>query len=213
MQDIVLNIIRGLPSTIGLTIAALSIGLVLGVPLMLARISKHFWLRLTAMALITFVRSIPPIVWLFVIFFGLGSGYLRVAPFPAAVVGLGLIASAYMAEIYRGALLSIHRGQWEGAAALGMHPFRMWVDVIMPQLIRVALPAMATYAIGLLKDTAIASTIGVSEMTFYANQSSMATYRGLEVFSFVALLYIALSLPVAWMSRSIDARMRKKVSR
>jgi polar amino acid transport system permease protein len=89
----------------------------------------------------------------------------------------------------------------------------MWIDVIMPQLIRVALPAMATYAIGLLKDTAIASTIGVSEMTFYANQSSMATYRGLEVFSFVALLYIALSLPVAWMSRSIDARMRKKVSR
>ena len=90
MQDIILNIIRGLPSTIGLTIAALSIGLVLGVPLMLARISKHFWLRLTAMALITFVRSIPPIVWLFVIFFGLGSGYLRVAPFPCGCCWSGV---------------------------------------------------------------------------------------------------------------------------
>ncbi|WOC14663.1 amino acid ABC transporter permease [Pseudochrobactrum sp. MP213Fo] len=212
MAEIALNIIKGLPWTIALTIIALAIGLVLGVPLMLARISKHFWLRLLAACVITFVRSIPPIVWLFVIFFGLGSGYFRIAPFPAAAIGLGLIAAAYMAEIYRGALLSIHRGQWEGAAALGIHPVRMWIDVIIPQLFRVALPAMATYAIGLLKDSAIASTIGVTELTFYANQSSMATYRGLEVFSFVALLYIALSLPVAWMSRSIDARMRKKVS-
>lgn len=212
MAEIALNIIKGLPWTIALTIIALAIGLVLGVPLMLARISKNFWLRLLAACVITFVRSIPPIVWLFVIFFGLGSGYFRIAPFPAAAIGLGLIAAAYMAEIYRGALLSIHRGQWEGAAALGIHPVRMWIDVIIPQLFRVALPAMATYAIGLLKDSAIASTIGVTELTFYANQSSMATYRGLEVFSFVALLYIALSLPVAWMSRSIDARMRKKVS-
>ncbi|MBX8827160.1 ABC transporter permease subunit, partial [Ochrobactrum sp. SFR4] len=129
MQDIIFNIIRGLPATIALTAAALMIGLILGVPLMLARISRHNWLRYSAMALITFVRSIPPIVWLFVIFFGLGSGYFRVAPFPAAAAGLGLIASAYMAEIYRGALLSIHRGQWEGAAALGMHPVRMWIDV------------------------------------------------------------------------------------
>lgn len=212
MQEIMLNIIQGLPWTIALTLSALAIGLVLGVPLMLARISKYLWLRLVAASLITFVRSIPPIVWLFVIFFGLGSGYLRIAPFPAAAIGLGLIAAAYIAEIYRGALLSIHRGQWEGAAALGIHPLRIWLDVIMPQLIRVALPALATYAIGLLKDTAIASTIGVTELTFFANQSSMATYRGLEVFTFVALIYIALSLPVAWASRRIDARMRKKVS-
>lgn len=213
MQDIVLNILKGLPWTLALTITALFIGLVLGVPLMLARTSKHYWFRISAACIITFVRSIPPIVWLFALFFGLGSGYLRIAPFPAAAIGLGLIAAAYMAEIYRGALLSINRGQWEGAAALGMHPIRMWLDVIMPQLFRVALPAMATYAIGLLKDSAIASTIGVTELTFYANQSSMATYRGLETFSFVALVYIALSLPVAWMSRGIDAQMRKKVSR
>lgn len=212
MQDIILNIIQGLPWTIALTLTALAIGLLLGIPVMLARISKYLWLRLVAASLITFVRSIPPIVWLFVIFFGLGSGYIRIAPFPAAAIGLGLIAAAYIAEIYRGALLSIHRGQWEGASALGMHPLRIWLDVIMPQLIRVALPALATYAIGLLKDTAIASTIGVTELTFFANQSSMATYRGLEVFSFVALIYIALSLPVAWASRRIDARMRKKVS-
>ena len=206
-------VLRGLPATAALTALALLIGLVLGIPLMLLRISPNRWLRLLAIAIITFVRSIPPIVWLFLIFFGLGSGYIRIDPFPAAVAGMGLIAGAYMAEIYRGALLSIHVGQWEGAAALGFSRFRMWTDVLIPQLFRVALPAMATYAIGLLKDTAIASTIGVGEMTFFANQFSMSHYRGLEVFSFVALVYIALSLPMAWASRSIDRRLRMKVSR
>lgn len=213
MTEIAWSILQGLGWTIALTVLSLAIGIVVGIPLMLMRIARPFWLRFAAGAIITFVRSIPPIVWLFIIFFGLGSGYVKVAPFPAAVFGLGLIAAAYMAEIYRGALLSIHSGQWEGAAALGIHPVQTWLDVILPQLFRVALPAMATYAIGLLKDSAIASTIGVKELTFYANQASMASYRGLEVFSFAALVYIALSLPVAWISRNVDARMRKKVSR
>lgn len=213
MAEIALNILRGLPWTIALTILALLMGMVLGVPLMLGRISRMVFLRLLSASLITFIRSIPPIVWLFVIFFGIGSGYVRIDPFPAAVIGLGLISSAYMAEIYRGALLSIHVGQWEGAAALGVSRVRMWAEIILPQLFRVALPAMATFAIGLLKDSAIASTIGVKEMTFVANQEAMSTYRGFEVFTVVALFYIALSLPVAWATREIDSRMRKKASR
>lgn len=213
MAEIALNILRGLPWTIAVTLLALGMGMVLGVPLMLGRISRHSWLRILCGSVITFVRSIPPIVWLFVIFFGIGSGYVRIQPFTAAVIGLGLIASAYMAEIYRGALLSIHKGQWEGAAALGVSSARIWAEIILPQLFRVALPAMATFAIGLLKDSAIASTIGVQEMTFIANQQAMTTYGGLEVFSLVALAYIALSLPIAWATRGIDRRMRMKVSR
>lgn len=213
MAEIALNILRGLPWTIALTLLALLMGMVLGVPLMMGRISRMGWLRFLSASIITFVRSIPPIVWLFVIFFGIGSGYLRIDPFPAAIIGLGLISSAYMAEIYRGAILSIHTGQWEGAAALGVSKARMWAEIILPQLFRVALPAMATFAIGLLKDSAIASTIGVKEMTFVANQQAMSTYRGFEVFTVVALFYIALSLPVAWATREIDSRMRKKVSR
>lgn len=213
MAQIAEQVLRGLPWTIALTVLALLIGIILGIPLMLARVSQRGWMRFLAGSIITFVRSIPPIVWLFVIFFGVGSGYIRIEAFPAAVIGMGLIASAYMAEIYRGALLSINKGQWEGGAALGISRLRMWVDIVIPQLFRVALPAMATYAIGLLKDSAIASTIGVGELTFYANQQAMATYRGLEVFSFVAVIYILLSLPVAWASRVIDRRLRMKVSR
>ncbi|MBD9375605.1 amino acid ABC transporter permease [Rhizobium sp. ARZ01] len=213
MTEIAAQVIVGLPWTIAVTASALLIGLVLGMPVMLARSSRWLWLRLLAVSLITLVRSIPPIVWLFVIFFGIGSGYFKISPFAAAVVGMGLISSAYMAEIYRGALLSIHSGQVEGASALGLHPVRIWIDVIAPQLLRVALPAMATFAIGLLKDSAVSSTIGVPELTFQANAQSMATYRGMEVFSFVAVVYIVLSVPVAWLSRILDRRLRAKVSR
>jgi len=212
MGEIALRILQGLPWTLALTAAAFTLGALLAVPLMLARVSRRWWLRLLAGSVITVVRSVPAIVWLFVIFFGIGSGYIRVAPFPAAVVAFGLIASAYLAEIYRGALLSIHTGQFEAAAALGLSRWRTGTDVLAPQLIRVALPAMATFAIGLLKDTAISSTIGVTDLNFYANQATMATYRGFSVFSFVALVYIALSLPVAWLSRAVDARLRARVS-
>ncbi|MCP8894981.1 amino acid ABC transporter permease [Shinella daejeonensis] len=213
MAEIAAQVLLGLPWTIAVTALALAIGLVLGMPVMLARRSRWPWLRFLTGSLITLVRSIPPIVWLFLIFFGIGSGYFKISPFAAAVVGMGLISSAYMAEIYRGALLSIHSGQMEGASALGLHPVRVWIDVVAPQLFRVALPAMATFAIGLLKDSAVSSTIGVPELTFQANAQSMATYRGMEVFSFVAAVYIALSVPVAWLSRILDRRLRAKVSR
>ncbi|WP_372803728.1 amino acid ABC transporter permease [Paracoccus seriniphilus] len=213
MAEILGKILSGLPWTIALTLLSLLAGMLLGVPMMMARVSRMVWLRFLSASVITFIRSIPPIVWLFVIFFGVGSGYLRIDPFPAAVIGMGLISSAYMAEIYRGALLSIHAGQWEGAAALGVSRTRIWTQIILPQLFRVALPAIATFAIGLLKDSAIASTIGVKEMTFVANQQAMATYRGLEVFSMVALAYIVISLPVAWATRELSSRMQKKVSR
>lgn len=213
MAEILGKILSGLPWTIALTLLSLLAGMLLGVPMMMARVSRMVWLRFLSASVITFIRSIPPIVWLFVIFFGVGSGYVRIDPFPAAIIGMGLISSAYMAEIYRGALLSIHAGQWEGAAALGVSRTRIWTQIILPQLFRVALPAIATFAIGLLKDSAIASTIGVKEMTFVANQQAMATYRGLEVFSMVALAYIVISLPVAWATRELSSRMQKKVSR
>lgn len=213
MAEIAAQVLLGLPWTIAVTVLSLLIGMILGMPLMLARCSRWKWVRFFIGSLITLARSVPPIVWLFVIFFGIGSGYIKISPFAAAVIGMGLISSAYMAEIYRGALLSIHSGQMEGASALGLHPFRIWMDVIAPQLFRVALPAMATFAIGLLKDSAVSSTIGVPELTFQANAQSMATYRGMEVFSFVAVVYIVLSMPVAWLSRVLDRRLRAKVSR
>lgn len=203
----------GLAWTVALTIGAFAIGAALGMPLLLARQSRFWALRFLAMTLIQLIRGIPPILWLFLIFFGLGMGFLPISPFAASLAGLGLIAAANMAEIYRGALSSIHYGQFEAAVALDLGRWSSFWDVVAPQAVRVALPTAASYLIGLMKETAVASTIGVTELAFHGKQMSQLTFRGLEVYALVGLFYIALSLPVAWASRAADSRLRARVAR
>ena len=206
-------IARGLPWTLAITGCSLAIGIVLGFPVMLARNARIAPIRVIAVALISLVRAVPPIVWIFIIFFGLGTGTLSVSPFAACLVGFGLIAATNMAEIYRGGLISIHRGQWEAAQALNLSRRHTFRDVILPQMFRVALPASATYAIGLLKDSAIASTIGVPELAYEGARLTQETFQGLRCFGMVGLLYILLSLPIAWVSRRADLYLRLKVAR
>ncbi|MCW6511237.1 amino acid ABC transporter permease [Lichenifustis flavocetrariae] len=206
-------ILRGLPWTILITAVSLLIGCILGYPIMLGRNARSLPVRLVSIAFISLIRAVPPLVWLFIIFFGVGTGAFSMSPLTAALIGLGLIAATNMAEIYRGGLISIHHGQWEAAQALnlgGAHTFR---DVIAPQMFRVALPSSATYAIGLMKDTAIASTIGVPELAYQGARLTQETFQGLKVFGMVGLIYILLSLPIAWLSRRADLYLRAKVAR
>ena len=191
----------------------LLIGLLLGLPVLLLRTSRLAPVRALAATVIALVRAIPPIVWIFIAFFGLGTSVINASPFTAALGGLGLIATVNMAEIYRGGLLSIHRGQWEAAHALNIGPLATWRDVILPQMIRVALPSAATYAIGLLKDSAIASTVGVADLAYQGSRLTQETFQGLRVFGLVGLIYILLSLPIAWASRKADLILRAKVAR
>jgi polar amino acid transport system permease protein len=212
LHDIAL-ILRGLPWTVLVTVAALAIGSLFGFPVMMMRNARFLPTRILATALISLVRAVPPIVWLFIIFFGVGSGLLSMSPLTATLVGLGAIAATNMAEIYRGGLLAIQHGQWEAARALNLNARHTFREVIAPQMFRVALPSVATYAIGLMKDTAIASTIGVPELSYQASRLSKLTFRGLEMFGIAGLLYILLSLPIAWLSRRADSYLRAKVAR
>jgi polar amino acid transport system permease protein len=211
--EIFRSIATGIPWTLGLTAAAFAIGAVLGLPLCATRFSRFGAIRYLGAALILTLRAIPPIVWLFFIFFGIGFGYLQISPFAAAAIGLGLITAANMAEIYRGALAAIHPGQWEAAFALNLSSRHRFIDVIGPQLARVALPSGATYAIGLLKDSAISSTIGVNEIAFQAYHTSQRTFHSLDVYAIAGLLYILISLPMAWATRWADIRLRARVAR
>ena len=213
MSETLLLLLQGLPVTIALTAGAFLLGAVLAIPLTAMRVARNPLPRLLAAFLIQFVRAVPPLLWLFLIFFGIGMTFVPVDPFPAALIGLTLIAAANLAEIYRGALSSIPKGQWEATAALGMGRASTLAEIIMPQVFRVALPSAATYLIGLMKETAIASTIGVSEMVARGNQVTQLTSRGLETFAAVGLLFIALSLPLAWASRRLDRALREKVAR
>jgi polar amino acid transport system permease protein len=169
-------------------------------------------LRFVALGYVILFRSVPPLLLVFVFYFGLGSGYLPMSAFQGVVLGLGLITAANMSEIYRGSLSAIHAGQWEASTALALPIRSTYLDIIAPQLLRVSLPSTAGYAVGLLKESAIASTIGVTDITFNAGYIARMTYQGLPVFAIAALFYIMISLPIAALARVADKKLRARVA-
>lgn len=210
------GVAHGIVTTIELTVLGFAIGAVLGVPVMLLRASPWRPVRWSARTCIEVVRGVPLVVWLFLIYNGptqfdpsLGSVFTS---WRAGVAALGLVSAVYMAEIYRGSLRAIDVGQWEASQALGMRRLDTTSRVIGPQMIRVAIPAATTYAISLIKDSSLVSTIGVFEITYYATTIS-STLSSATPFVVAGVYYIALTLPSAWAARRLDDRMRRKVVR
>lgn len=211
IPEMLLRIAQGIGLTLYVTGASLVIGGVIALVLAAAVRSPVAIIRGVASVYINVVRVIPPITWLFLIYFGLPQYALTLTTLEAAIVGFSIIASAFMAEIYRSGLLSIPVGQREAAHALGLSTLTTLQHIITPQAFRVALPGIATYAIGLLKDSALASTIGVQEITYFAQQTARQTHQGILAFLAAGMLYIAISLIVAVASRRLDLALRRKI--
>lgn len=209
-MDHVTIILGGVPTTLGVTLACFSVGAVLGLVLVAGRRSGSLVVRGLTRTIIDVLRGIPPIVFLFIVFFGIGSGAIRFSPFVAAVIGLGLISAAHLAEIYRGSLLAVHRGQFEAAQALGLGRVTTYTRVIGPQAMRVAIPGMVAWAISLLKDSALVSTIGVAEIMSVTNQDARSSGSSLTPFVIAAVIYIALGSPLAYLSRYLERKLSLK---
>ena len=204
------RIFEAAPVTLEVTATCFMVGALLGVVLVSGRRSRSWVVRSVSRVVIDVLRGIPPIVFLFIVFFGIGSGAITLSPFQAAVIGLGLISAAHLAEIYRGSLLAVNRGQFEASQALGLGRTTTYVRVIGPQAMRVAIPGMVTWAISLLKDSAIVSTIGVAEIMLVANQDARASGSSLTPFIIAALIYIALGTPLAFLSRYLERTLSLK---
>ncbi|MBN9137272.1 MAG: ABC transporter permease subunit, partial [Phyllobacterium sp.] len=131
----------------------------------------------------------------------------------AAILGVGLVSSAYLAEIYRGGFLALPLGQSEAAIAMGMTRTDVLRFILGPQVFRVCLPPMATFLVSLLKDGTVASTIGVRDVMMLVSQEAQKAGGGFTPFLFAALLYILLSIPVAYYSRAIDEALRRRIAR
>jgi polar amino acid transport system permease protein len=213
MKDIITALVQGIGTTVAITLCSFAVGAVLGLPLALARRSKVAFVRWPAGALVEVLRSIPPLVWLFIAYYSVGVDILPLSVFQSAVLGLGLIAAAYMCEIYRAGLAAVPVGQWEAAQALAMPTVATYVRVAAPQAAVLVIPPAATFLIALLKDSAVASVIGATDITFLAFQEARVTLQGLSVFSLAAALYLLLSVPVAIVARVSDHYVSRIVAR
>jgi len=158
------TLLGGWPQTAIVAIGSLLFALIFGLAVALVRLSAWRPLRWPAIAYIEFFRGTPALVQLFVIYFGLPDIGLSPTPLQAAIVGLGMNGAAYLAEIYRAGIESIHRGQMEAALALGLTPSKAMQHIVLPQAVRTMLPPITSFAIVLLKDTSIVFSVGVVEI-------------------------------------------------
>jgi len=203
-------IAQGLIWTALITVASFLLGSLFGIVVAAARVSSIRSISILARIWVDVVRSVPPLVWLFIVYFGLAEMGLQLTSLVAAIATFSVIASVYLGEIYRGGLAAIGRGQIEAAQSLGLGRIDTFVRILVPQVFRTVSPSMVTYGIGLMKDSALASTIGVVEMTFRANQVAQNTGKGLEAFLIVGAIYLAFSVPLGIWARHKDARASEK---
>lgn len=199
----------GAAATIVITAVAFCSGALLAVPIAMLRISSSRVLRGVAITYIEVFRGVPTLVWLLIIYYGLAP-LVQLEPLAAACVGLGAIAAAYLAENYRAGLENISPGQHEAGKALGLEDRHVFWRIIAPQAVGVALPPSASYAMGLLKESAVASVIGVTDIIFRANLEVVRGQSGLYAFLVAGLLYFLLSVPIAITARVIDHKVRMR---
>ena len=196
-------------NTLRMTALAFILAFIIGLLLALLKLSPVKPLRLFANGYIEVMRGIPALAVLFLIYFGLADFGLVFDAFPAAVLGFGLNGAAYMAEIFRAGIESIHAGQMEAALTVGMTPLAAMRWVILPQALRVVLPPLANFGIALLKDTSVASIISAPELMLRARDLASSSFLPMEVFLLAAAIYLAMSLPVSFLTRRLEARFSR----
>ena len=194
--------------TLALSFAAFLLAVPVGLLLAIARVYGGPIARGLARAYIEIFRGTPVLLQLYVIYYGLAP-YWRLGPLEACVLGLGLNYGAYEAEVYRGALLAIPRGQSEAAKALGLGPWESLRHILLPQALRLALPAMTNDFVSLLKDSSLVSTIAVVELTKRMQIAAVDLRDYLVPGLVCAAMYMILSFPLAELARRLERRLAR----
>jgi ectoine/hydroxyectoine ABC transporter permease protein EhuD len=202
-------LLNGAVATVGITLAAMSIALALGLVITLGRTSSIGPLRWAMSIYLDFVRGTPLLLQLFYIYYVLPYVGIRMPALLAGILGLSLNYAAYLSEVYRSAIGAIGRGQIEAARALGMRPFTILVLVVFPQALRIAVPPIGNYFIAMFKDTALVAIISVKELMFTADQLASTTYKYLAIYTMTFVIYFIISYPASKLVLQIEARMKR----
>jgi polar amino acid transport system permease protein len=196
--------------TILATFTAFFLAAIVGLFLAMARRSKMKWLSWTTGGFIEFIRSTPLLVQLFFVFYVFPEFGLSLSPFTAGVLALGLHYSTYLSEVYRSGIDSIPQGQWEAGKALNFSKARTWTGIIIPQAIPPVVPMMGNYLIAMFKETPLLSTITLVEMMLTAKIIGSQSFRYLEAFTLVGLMFLALSYTAAVLVRRLEDKLNRQ---
>ena len=193
--------------TIAVSLAGIVIGFLIGAAVCAARVSRRPWLRRLGGAYVSVFRGVPLLVQLLFIYYFLAEFGLDIPAIVAAVGGLALSSAAYQAEILRGALNAVPRGQTEAAVALGFTALEIWRRVLLPQALRISIPPLINEFILLLKASSLVSVVGIAELTRVSMNIASLTYRPLEAYVGGGLFYLAINLALAGMGGLAERRL------
>ena len=225
MSAYYLAILQGAVMTVGVSLAALLVAVLLGLAGAAAKLSGRPVLKALATGYTTLIRGVPELVLMLLVFYGgtIGLNHLLalagseatvdINPFLAGVLTIGFIYGAYMTETFRGAILAIPKGQVEAAWAFGMGRGQTFARITAPQMVRYALPGFTNNWLVLIKATALVSLIGLQEMTYLAKQASAATRSPFAFFLFTAGLFLLYTSVSLYLLRRLNARYSLGVRR
>lgn len=196
--------------TLFLGLSSFILGCVLGMLVALMRISAVAPLRWLAFSYVSIFRGTPLLIQLLLVYFGLPSLGLTLSPVQAAILALTLFSAAYLSENFRSGILSVDRGQWEAAWSMGMGYRKTLTRIILPQAIRVAIAPLGSRLIALMKDTSLASTITVVELTHVANTIGAATFEYMQMFIMVGAMYWLINQILTIIQTIIESRFSRR---
>lgn len=200
-------LLAGLGLGLGLAVASILAGSLIGLVVAFATLSRRAALRRPATSYVTVFRNTPILILIFFTYFALPQLGVRLGKIESFVLTLSLYAGAYLTEVFRGALLALPKGLREAGLAIGLteRQTRLWI--IVPVMLRNALPALSNNFISLFKDTSLAAAIAVPELTFYARQINVNTFRVVETWMVASLMYVGACYIIAHGLRFAERRL------
>jgi len=199
--------LKGLWMTSKIAFISLFVCTFFGFILGIIRSGNNVFLKRLVGVYVSFVRGTPFVVQIFIIFFILPEWGLQLEAFPAALLAMAIMGSAFICEIVSGGITSIPKGQWEAATSSGLSMTQQLRLVILPQAMKVILPPLVGQYVLLIKDTSVVSVIGVMELTRVGWVTVVRIPEGLMVFSLVGILYFSISYPLILLSNYLERRM------
>jgi len=194
--------------TVLLTFLAMVGGGLFGFVVALGRVSTWAPLRTASLLYIQAIQGIPVLMLLLLTYYGLPLAGLELPPLLAASASMGLYASGYLGEIWRGAIQAVPRQQWESSGSLAMRRWQQYVYVILPQAVRIAIPPTVGFVVQLVKNTSIVSVVGLVELARAGQLVNNATFQPFRVFGVVAAMYFAVCWPLSRLSQRLERRLR-----
>ncbi len=201
------RILSGAPMSLLLTVIGISFGTAIGIVMALMKISKNRLLSAIASFYTWVLRGTPMMVQLYFLYFGLPSVGVNLKPLMAAGIGLSLNIGAYMAEIIRGGIQAVDKGQFEAAHALGMNFGQTMKRIIIPQTVRIIMPSVGNEFITLLKDTSLVAAITMTEILKVTYEISSATFKAIPAFAVAATLYLAMTTILTYVFNNLEKKM------